>query len=621
MTPENDPENASERPAALSAGLTVKRRLALAWLALSWERIWVRLWIVGSLLGIFGIVLMTDVLPSLHWAVHAAVVIAAAVGIGYTVWRRLKGFTWPTRDEARARLETTSPVEHRPLTTIEDSLVAGATAVQQWIWRLHQSRARDDLDRLRVKGPSPGIANRDRFALRAAVILALFVAVIGAWNDIGHRLLRGALPMFGNEASTAAVKLWITPPDYTQLSPIYLESPVAPGTTPPSVIEVPEGSKVLTVVTGTANATTLAFADINQPLEKLADKSLRGEADLKSSGSIDLRQGPRTIASWKIHWIPDTAPIVILQGPPGEAPHSHTHIDYVARDDYGVEAVTARITKPDDTLIPPLEFPLDMPPTGGNVLAFSSVHDLASHIWAGEKVRIAVTATDHAQHKGSTAEIDFTMPLRVFKHPVSRELAKWRKDLVYKPKETMPAALESVTNILASPEFFGREPVVQLTLLTAKYRMSHDAPADVSNSVAELMWHAAVRIEDGNLVNAEQRLAAAEKALKDAIARGASPDEIAAKLKDLQEAVAEYQKAMDDQGQDRKGTSKTDKAEMDALKKSMDDIKQLTEMGANDAAKDALNKLQDQLQALRDKDKEKNTDVAEAKKMLEKMQN
>ena len=156
MTQKNAPQTPPETADIGKPGLNVQRRLVLAWLALAWERIWVRLWVVGAMLGVFATVVLTDVLPTFHWAVHAVIVLAVAGGIGYTVWRRLHDFVWPTRGEARARLETQSPVEHRPLTTVEDTLVAGATAIQQWMWRLHQARAHEELDRLRVKGPAPG---------------------------------------------------------------------------------------------------------------------------------------------------------------------------------------------------------------------------------------------------------------------------------------------------------------------------------------------------------------------------------------------------------------------------------------------------------------------------------
>jgi uncharacterized protein (TIGR02302 family) len=625
MTQKNNsdstPPAAPEIPAP---GLNVQRRLVLAWLALAWERIWVRLWIVGALLGLFGIVLLTDVLPTFHWAVHTVIVFAAAGGIGYTVWRRLKGFTWPTREEARARLETTSPVAHRPLTTVEDTLVSGATAIQQWMWRLHQARAHEDLDRLRVKAPAPGIASRDRFALRAAVVLGLFVAVIGGWKDMGNRVWRGVLPMFGGDSSRTAIKLWITPPTYTNLSPIYIETPAPEGTTAQTSIDIPAGSKALAIVTGTSRDTSLKFDENVAPLEKLADQTQRGEVELKPAQRLEVRQGPRTLAGWDTKWIADGKPHVSMPAAPGEAARWRLRIDYMIRDDYGVETVTARLMRPTDAMVPPIEIPLTLPANGGNVFVHASVHDLASHIWAGENVQIELTAKDFAGQEGVSEMMEAKLPERVFRHPISKELAKWRKDLFRKPRETVPQALASVTGILQNRSSFGGEPVVALTLSTAKYRLTNETPQEASRSVPELLWHAAVRIEDGNLVAAEQRLVEAEKALREAIERGASAEEIAKRLAELKQAVAEYSKALAENDPDgKKGFTKADKMQADALDQAMNDLKEMSEMGAEDAAKEALANLQEQLQALREgqeKPDEDHPDVQKAQEMMEQME-
>src|SRR5262249_3165653 len=151
-------------------------------------------------------------------------------------------------------------------------------------------------------------------------------------------------------------------------------------------------------------------------------------------------------------------------GGPQEAARWRTRIDYQARDDYGVESVTARITNPKDTQTAPLEFPLSLPANGGNVFVHSSIHALSSHIWAGDEIKIVLIAKDHL---GQTTESDDhggKLPLRVFKHPVSKELASWRKDLARRPAATIPKALESVSKILANRTSFGGEPVVTLTL-------------------------------------------------------------------------------------------------------------------------------------------------------------
>ena len=615
-TQENTPQNA---PEGTPPGAAVQRRLVLAWLALSWERIWSRLWVVGVLFGLFAIVVLTDVLPTLHWALHALVILAAACGTGYLVWSRLKGFTWPTRGEARARLETTSPVMHRPLTTVEDTLVAGATAIQEWMWRLHQARAREDLDRLRVKGPAPGVAARDRFALRAAVVLALFVAIIGGWKDMSSRLQRGVLPMLGGDTSRIATKLWVTPPAYTNLSPIYVETPLPEGAAPAVALEIPEGSKVLAMVTGTTRDSSLKLDDATTPLEKLADETERVEIDIKPTKRIELRQSTRLLAGWDVTYIRDKTPSVVITDDPVEVARWHLRIPYMVRDDYGADSVKGRITKEGDPKV--YEFPIDMPPGAANIFTFSSLHDLTSNLWAGERVKLSVLATDHAGHVGQSEDTSVTLPERVFNNPVAKELVKWRKGIAYTPDQTIPPALESVTKILQNPKSFGSEMLVQLTLITAKYRMANEPHAEAAESVPDLLWHAAVRIEDGNLVNAEQRVADAEKALKEAVERGATPEEIKRLLKELKEAVAGYGQALAEKsGTDKMSSSKAPKGEADTmdadLDEAMDKVEKLSDMGAEEAAKQALADLQEKLQAMREGAGKKNADDADVQKVM-----
>jgi uncharacterized protein (TIGR02302 family) len=617
------PTPTSPNAPGLPPGLTVQRRLALAWLALSWERLWSRLWVPATLLGVFVAIAMTDVLPSLHWVIHTLVVIAAAAGVGFVLWHRLKDFAWPTRGEARARLETTSPVEHRPLTTVEDSLAAGASAVQQWLWRMHQDRARDDLDRLRVKGPAPGIANRDRFATRAAVVLALFVAVVGSWGDIGNRIWRGVLPMFGGADSNLAVKVWITPPAYTSRSPIYLEVPASEGTQEPAFLDVPDGSKVLAVVTGTRRNTVLSQDEGATPLEKIADETQRGETDLKPSKRLEIRQTGRTLAGWDVNWIADMPPTINFAAPPSEAPRWRWRIDYRATDDYGLQNLTARVTRAADTApdAAVLEFPVALPAVNGRTIMHSSIHDLAAHPWAGQKVNIQLTAIDQANQTAASKVVTATLPERTFIHPVAKELAKWRKEVAAKPQEAVAPTLDYVSRTLQQPNSFGGDHLVHLTLSTAKYRLAYEPTTDAAKTVPDLLWHAAVRIEDGSLVAAEARLAAAEEALREALERGASTEEINRLLDDLQQAVNDYAKALDEKSPD-KDFAQGDTTTPEDIASSVEQLRQLSDVGAEDAAKQALSDLQQQLQNLRDEAQNggnENPQVKKAQDMLDQM--
>lgn len=583
---------------ANTSPLGIQARLALAWLALAWERIWTRFWIVAICLEIVFIVFMIDVLPDLHWSLHALVLIAAAGGLGWLVKQRFQGFAWPRRDDARVRLETSSAVTHRPLTAVEDSLPPGATAEQRALWRLHQARAQADLERLRVTAPAPGIALRDRFAFRAAVVLVLVVAVIGAWGNIGARMERGLWPVPGNERSLVAVKVWVTPPEYTGRSPVYLETPPPAGSKQPSIIDVPAGSKVLAVVTGTNRPTELQFGETTQPLEQLADASQRGGADLKPSARLEVRQGRRTLAGWDMNWIADEPPAISFAGPPGAAPRWRLRIPYKASDDYGIASVKAHISRVDNAAAAPLEVTLTLPADADKSFSHADFQDLSSHPLAGYRVLLRLIAADKGGQTATSPEVQIVMPERVFTHPVAIHLAQLRKKIMIGEENAIERALTSVTNLLQTPVSFGGDSLVHLTLSTAKGRLSYGTEEEAAREVPDLLWNAAVRIEDGNLVDIEKRLAAAENALREALDRNASPEEIAQLLDELKEAAAEYAKKLAENNDGQKNELSKNMKQED-LSKSMDEVQRMSEMGANEAAKKAMANLQKQLEAMR----------------------
>lgn len=605
--------------------LTVRRRLALAWGALVWERLWARLWIAAALTGVFVAVVLTGVLPGLPLVLHLLLLLAGAGVIACVAWRHLKGFAWPTRAEARARLEALSPVAHRPLTTVEDSLAAGSNALQQLLWRLHQRRARDDLGRLRAAPPAPGIAARDRFAVRAVVVLALFVALASAWGQVESRLLRGFLPFLGDDAFNAEVKLWITPPSYTNRSPLYVELPAPAGAEAPGTLDIPAGSKALVMVTGAARDTALVLDDARFPLERLADQSQRGEMELAETGRLEIRSGARTVAGWDVNWITDAPPEVAFKSMPSEGVRWRFRIDYSAKDDYGLQSLAARIAPAEDGVTAaPVEVPIQLPPFAPKAAEQTSLNDLTALPWAGMKVTVQLAATDVAGLTGTSDTVEAKLPERVFTHPVARELARVRKGLFTAPAQAVPVALEAVARILSDPKSFGADPLVHLALSTAKYRLGRETPDAAARATPDLLWNSAIRIEDGNVAVAEQRLRAAEDALRKAIESGASQDEINRLVSELQQAVEDYQQAASGQsGQPSSFSAKEDSSQRSAdIANLAEQLRQLSEMGSSDDAKKAFAELQAELDELRNaamSHQQNSAQVQAAERMLQDM--
>ena len=605
--------------------LKTSGRLVLVWLAISWERLWSRLWIPTTFSGLFIAITLTDVLPSLAFILHVFLVLATLGAIGYLTYRALREFKWPTRKEARNRLEKTSPVLHRPLTTIEDSLAGNASVLQKNIWKLHQRRAENDIYQLQATAPSPGIAKQDRFALRVAVILGLFVTIIGGWNDLSDRLWRGILPVYGASGASVSAKMWITPPVYTEQSPIYVEIPPTDDKLMPTSLNIHAGSKILAVITGTPRKASIAMDDHIMMMERLADESQRGEANLPKGEQLELRQGGGVIAGWDVNWIQDELPVVEFIEAPSEANRWRLKIDYRANDDYGIEKASALITRSSDKIesSEPVEVPLSTPPFAPKSVVHSAITDLASHPWAGMKVKIQLVVTDAIGQRGLSKKMTGQLPERVFKHPVSKELAKWRKPLVESPKSTTKPAANSIAAILKDPESFGGDPMVQLTLSAAKHRLQNESLENVTKTVPDLLWQTAVRIEDGSLAVAEQRLMDAEEALREAMERGASADEINALVDDLQDALADYTRAMAESSpESQSGFDTADSVAEQDITAMMEQVRELSDLGAEEAAQQALAQLEDLLKELRNQPGPgdgTSPEVQEAREVMEEM--
>lgn len=620
--------------------LLIRLRLIVAWAAVAWERLWARLWLAASIVGFIVAVVLMDVLPALPGWLHLVLLAGAFGGLGYICFQALRDFRWPTWDTAKTRLEQSGQTPHRPLTTVQDTLAGESndtlTPAQKLLWQLHQSRARENLHALRTTWPAPNVAARDRFTLRAGAIVVLFIAVVGSWDDMSARFMRAAWPSWDATTSGPNVKVWITPPTYTGRSPIFVESPAAPGATQPALLDVPEKSKVLAVVTGTPRETTFSVDENSFVLEKLADKSQRIEREMPSGDVLDVKQRGRTLGSWRMTTIPDMPPSINFVREPREAGRWRLRLDYRASDDYGIGSVTARIVRPEiknpDPNAPEesIEFDVTVPPFNPREALQASLHDLTAHPWAGQPVLVQLIVTDQANQSAVTNYQDAILPERVFQHPVAKDLIAIRRGLLNAadPQALIVPAFRKISGYLQNPQSFGGDVKVYLELATAKYRLAYHEDATTDGSLAPILWAAAVRIEDGNLAVAEERMDEAEQALKDAMERGAPPEEIARLIDELQRAIGDYARELASrmpEGEESLLNPEQGMTSVGAqdLMKMMQEMRQMNQMGAKDAAKEMMADLQNMLQALRSMSTKgnDNPDVKQAQEIMRDLKN
>ncbi len=629
-------------------------RLAQARAALLWERLGPALWAPLSVLGAFLALALLNLLILLPGWLHALALLALAAAFLLSLVIGVRRFHAPAEDEARRRLERDSGLDHRPLHTLRDR-PAGNDPMAQALWRLHQERARAAMRSLRVAWPGTEVPSHDRYALRALVILALVVAGAAAWGDWRPRVAAALTPRLdgGTAIATATLDLWINPPEYTGLPPVFLKSgstatPAsanasqqganrqAPGQQPADQpVQVPQGSLVLARVTGGNGTPSLEAGDQTGPFEAVDSANFQVQRPVTGGTRISVTQGGRTLGSWPIQVVPDRAPIVAHASPPSAAERGALKLDYAARDDYGLTEVKAQISLapavPPATAIAPdgtgknadtkkaedakadsaemLELALSLPGVRPKEAHSTAFQDLTAHPWAGMPVTVRLTATDGAGQTGRSEDAAITLPERTFNHPVARAIVNQRKILTRNPQGSRVQVARALAEISARPGTYGDDIVAFLSMRTAIARLMLDESAEAIPPLQQLMWETALRIEDGGLSLAEKDLRDAEKRLSEALDKNASDEELNRLMDELQAALDKFLDAMEQRMMEalqrgeqlpmvppEMADQMTDRND---LQQMLDQMREMAQTGSRDAARQMLSQLQQMLENMR----------------------
>lgn len=598
-----------------------RRLLALASGALFWERLWPRLWPAACVFGVFVALALIDVLPLFPDWLHAGVLLLlAAALIAALIWA-WPGFRKIPREAARARIERDNDLSDHPLAALEDRLAAGrGDRLAEALWGRHQQRMAAMVRRLRVRWPRPGLARHDPWGLRAGVLLALVVGLVAARQDAGPRLLRAIDPGFDAGRLPPVVELWITPPAYTGVAPMFFTTdvarlaaagPVGPAAAPTrSDIPVPSGSGALVRASGVGRAPVLAVGSARTKFVSLASETdgkqaWRAETTLDQGDRILVRAGRHALAEWPIQVLPDAPPTAAFAEPPAEEGNGLLSIAFEASDDYGVNELAAVVNAVDDQEAAAgqalrVQLPLNRP--GASPLSGHGLRDFSDHPLAGLPVRIYLEAKDAAGQTGRGEPVQMVLPERSFEHPVARALVALRKRLM-NHRERRPVATE-LAGIAAQPGEFRDDTVVSLALAVATSRLRLDEGPGAIPSVRDLLWETALRVEQGDVPFAERRLEEARQRLMEALQGGAPQAEIEKLMNELQEALDRYLAAAAAELA-RRGDAPalTDRQfrtlRSDDLKDLVEMARQLSRTGGRESAMQMLAQLQRALDGIR----------------------
>jgi uncharacterized protein (TIGR02302 family) len=586
-------------PAGPATPPRLKRRLDMATVALVWERLWPAMWPSVIVLGVFLTLALFDIPTRLPAWGHWLLLAVSLVLLTLAVLDGMRRFSWPSRDDARRRLELASRLSHRPLTAIEDKLAGGSDdPAAAALWRAHQERMAAAARQLKVGTPEAGLLRRDPFALRVALALLLLIGAIDAGDDWAGRLVRAFTPEAAHSVvPQISLDIWVTPPDYTGLPPQFLPA------SSKQLIYVPIGSTLLAQVHGGRNPPRLKVDAASSDFSKLDDTDFKGTATITAGRHLAVEQDGRTLGAWNIAVVPDHPPSIAFAKPPSKTDRMALRLDYKANDDYGVESASAVIRRLDDPSLPPLTLALQLP--GQHLTDPKGVgfFDLTANLWAGMPVRIEFQAKDALGQVGTSETMETVLPERQFRNPVAKALVEQRKELSRKAADKDTVA-ETISDLSLRPDRYNNDIVAFMAMRTAQARLHLDRDGSSIAPVQQLLWNTAVRIEEGRSPAAMEDLRNAMRQLQDALARNAPDDEIQKLMNQLQEAMNRYmqQLAQQMQNMDPSQLQPADPRNMLSmrdLQQMLDRARDLARTGAKDQARQMLSQLQQMLENLR----------------------
>lgn len=595
-----DSPHAPDETDVLFYVLRRKRLQALA--VLFFEQLWPALWPPLGIAAAFLVYALLELPAYLPPWVQVGVEIAFGVAVIGSLARGLRRLAWPDRAAADRRLERASDLPHRPLEILQDRpALPGAEA----LWRAHIARARASIVRLRAGLPRPGLAARDRRALRALALLSLVAALVVAGEQAPGRVAKALFPHFAPPAvpAEAVLQAWITPPAHTGLAPIFLK---AEG----GAVTVPDGAHLTVNLSGGGHA----VPELIQPggplaFQTIGEASFQADEDLHSGGRIEVRRGGRRVAGWDITLVENHAPEVRFPETPGAVARGRipqTRIPWEVSHAYGVTSLQAELRLADRPDAAPLVIAIPLPGGAPKHARGALQQDLTPNPWAGLPVIAQLRGHEATGLVGTSAEARLILPERHFDNQLARALMEVRKRLTLQPSERRAAIL--ALEQLASQEDAWRDDFgAYLNLWSIIAQLAHDSAGGAVPEVQGRMWQLALHLEEGAVERTARALDQAKQALRDLLdaeKRGTQADrgELDRRTREVEEALRRHLEALAEQAK-RDPSSQAfdpDSQMLDSrqLQQLAEQMREAARKGDTEAARQKLAELEKLLQAL-----------------------
>ncbi len=591
------------------------RAVQRARLAMAWERTWPPLARVLTVVALFVAVSWTglwQVLPL--WGRIAGLVLFGLLGLASLVpltWMR-----WPSRAEALRRLDRHSGLRNRPATELSDTLTS-QDPLARALWLAQRERTLTQIKQLRAGLPTPRLPLYDPWALRGLAIVALVATFFVAGGERWSRLT-AAFQWNGVLApANVRVDAWITPPAYTSRAPIILTANRDGGAAADSTLQVPAGSTLVVRASGGS----LDVAVTGGLAEAVStDAPPQGTQERKftitQDGTAQV-SAPSGQPLWRFTALADRPPSIALAREPERQARGSLQLMYKVEDDYGVTEAHAHIvvrtdedvalredgSAPPRPLFEAPDFALVLPNARTRSGVGQTVKDLSENPYAGADITLTLSAKDEAGNESRSEPHEMRLPERLFTKPLARALIEQRRVLALDANQK-PVVQEALEALMIAPELFTPDAGQYLGLKNVAGELGRAKSDDNLRETVASLWALAVTIEDGNISDVEKALRAAQEALKEALERGASDEEIKKLTDQLRAALDQFMRQLAEQLRNnpqqlaRPLDQNTRVMRQQDLNNMIERMERLSRSGNKDAAKQLLDQLQQMLENL-----------------------
>ena len=523
----------------------------------------------------------------------------------YLFFKSAKKIKYVSLQKATHWLEKQHQTKHRPISALLDS-PAYLNNVNRPIWMSYKSKMLNLAKNITFKLPKNIFGIIDPLALRFPLFTMLLLSFYFVETNEGiiQNLFNTFSPQkTSKQNETGELTAWLSPPKYTKVSQIFLSNR-SNNFQNFETIKIPEGTVLSLRVHGGQGDAILETEYNKTPFIKLDPENLTVESSIENDGVYIVKQGSKNLGGWKFALIPDLRPDVKYLSEPSGTKRGSLRLEYLAKDDYGLNGVMAYINLQEGSNVFNEKIEIELPILEYGTLEAGGVtfHDYTDHVWAGSKVIIHLEAKDQKNQIGKSEKLLIVFPEREFTNYIAKSIINQRKKFALNPEKNIEVA-NSLDTINSNSSSFNNDKIIienlskSIEILNSYFANNKEEYEEVIN----LLWSSAIRIEDGRLSIAENELRNSQDKLSESLRAGTGSEEMEAMISDLDEALTKFLEEMDSKKTDKLGQGEGENQQEEATNNNLkgdltdmvEEIADLAGTGSPEEAEKKLNELRE----------------------------